>query len=229
MFAIRRGEISESLRGLRTSSGTRLWQARPSATNSQTLAMRFTGKLRTWNDERGFGFIAPTHGGREVFVHASALPRDGTRPTVGETLTYEVGEGKDGKPQAMKVYREAFGVPQPQRPRRAPARPARRSRRFIGRFATVALIVTAAAYAYNRLGTGSAFHLPQPLAAPAPARAPAASSAAASTDFYCDGRKYCSEMTSCNEARFFNRNCPGTKMDGDGDGIPCEMQWCTAQ
>lgn len=42
----------------------------------------------------------------------------------------------------------------------------------------------------------------------------------------CDGRTYCSQMTSCEEATFFIKNCPDTKMDGDMDGIPCESQWC---
>ena len=50
--------------------------------------------------------------------------------------------------------------------------------------------------------------------------------------FTCDGRIYCSQMTSCEEAEFFLENCPGVKMDGDrngngeGDGVPCERQWC---
>jgi len=35
-------------------------------------------------------------------------------------------------------------------------------------------------------------------------------------------------MTSCAEAKFFLKNCPGVKMDGDGDGVPCEDQWCTS-
>jgi hypothetical protein len=47
-----------------------------------------------------------------------------------------------------------------------------------------------------------------------------------STSFKCDGRIYCSQMTSCAEAKFFLENCPGVKMDGDNDGIPCEKQWC---
>lgn len=47
-----------------------------------------------------------------------------------------------------------------------------------------------------------------------------------SGQFKCDGRIYCSQMTSCKEATFFIRNCPGTKMDGNNDGIPCEKQWC---
>jgi micrococcal nuclease len=42
----------------------------------------------------------------------------------------------------------------------------------------------------------------------------------------CDGRRYCSQMTSCEEATWFLKNCPGTKMDGDNDGVPCETQWC---
>jgi hypothetical protein len=44
--------------------------------------------------------------------------------------------------------------------------------------------------------------------------------------FRCDGRIYCSQMTSCAEAEYFLANCPGVKMDGDHDGIPCEDQWC---
>jgi hypothetical protein len=44
--------------------------------------------------------------------------------------------------------------------------------------------------------------------------------------FTCDGRTHCSQMTSCEEATYFIRHCPGTKMDGDRDGIPCERQWC---
>jgi hypothetical protein len=40
--------------------------------------------------------------------------------------------------------------------------------------------------------------------------------------FTCDGRKYCSDMNSREEAEFFNKNCPDTRMDGDHDGIPCE-------
>jgi hypothetical protein len=47
-----------------------------------------------------------------------------------------------------------------------------------------------------------------------------------SSSFKCDGRTHCSQMTSCAEATFFLRNCPNVKMDGDGDGIPCEDQWC---
>jgi Tfp pilus assembly protein PilV len=55
---------------------------------------------------------------------------------------------------------------------------------------------------------------------------PAAISVASDSQFKCDGRTYCSQMTSCAEATHFLKTCPGTKMDGNGDGIPCEVQWC---
>jgi hypothetical protein len=47
-----------------------------------------------------------------------------------------------------------------------------------------------------------------------------------SRDFRCDGRTFCSQMTSCEEAKYFLNHCPNTKMDGDHDGVPCEHQWC---
>ncbi|MEQ1531733.1 MAG: excalibur calcium-binding domain-containing protein [Methylococcales bacterium] len=50
---------------------------------------------------------------------------------------------------------------------------------------------------------------------------------ATSPSFRCDGRTHCSQMTSCNEAKYFLRNCPNVEMDGDNDGEPCETQWCT--
>lgn len=38
----------------------------------------------------------------------------------------------------------------------------------------------------------------------------------------CGSKKYCREMSSCEEAKFYLNNCGVTKIDGDGDGVPCE-------
>lgn len=46
------------------------------------------------------------------------------------------------------------------------------------------------------------------------------------SSWVCDGRKRCSQMHSCEEATWFIQHCSGMEMDGDGDGIPCERQWC---
>ncbi len=64
-------------------------------------------------------------------------------------------------------------------------------------------------------------------AAAATPREVAPAPTAVSSRFSCDGRLHCSQMRSCEEAKYFLANCPGTKMDGDGDGIPCENQWCS--
>ncbi|GHA66921.1 cold shock domain-containing protein [Photobacterium aphoticum] len=44
--------------------------------------------------------------------------------------------------------------------------------------------------------------------------------------FSCQGKTYCSQMTSCDEAKFYLATCPNVKIDGDRDGIPCERQFC---
>jgi endonuclease YncB( thermonuclease family) len=55
---------------------------------------------------------------------------------------------------------------------------------------------------------------------------PAAASPVSAARYRCDGRTHCSQMSSCAEATWVLKNCPGTKMDGDNDGVPCEKQWC---
>lgn len=60
-----------------------------------------------------------------------------------------------------------------------------------------------------------------------PEREPERAVPAIPISYQCDGRTHCSQMTSCEEATFFLRNCPGVKMDGGkSNGIPCESQWC---
>jgi micrococcal nuclease len=69
---------------------------------------------------------------------------------------------------------------------------------------------------------------PMPRAAPsdrAPVEMPPLQPPAASA-FRCDGRTRCSQMRSCEEATFFLKSCPGVQMDGDGNGVPCERQFC---
>lgn len=65
--------------------------------------MRQEGILKTWNDDRGFGFIEPLHGGQEVFVHIKAFPDRSARPEVGAALSFEVELNADGKKRAKRV------------------------------------------------------------------------------------------------------------------------------
>ena len=68
-----------------------------------------------------------------------------------------------------------------------------------------------------------------PKAAPAVVAAPSTVPVAAvvvAPPYRCDGRTQCSQMRSCAEATYFLKHCPGVKMDGNRDGVPCERQWC---
>lgn len=65
--------------------------------------MRIEGAVKTWNDDRGFGFIEPLHGGQEIFVHIRAFVSRSGRPEVGQHVTFEVEMAPDGKKRAKRV------------------------------------------------------------------------------------------------------------------------------
>ena len=65
--------------------------------------MRLDGTLKSWNDDRGFGFIEPVQGGQDIFVHIKAFPGGSGRPNVGQALTFAVEVGPDGKKRALAV------------------------------------------------------------------------------------------------------------------------------
>ena len=182
---------------------------------------RIVGKLKTWNEDKGFGFITPLNGGQDVFVHISSYPRRGGKPVVGEALSFEVTLNADQKKKAVNVQRPG----QQHRDSGSPPRPISSGRRggsFLGTVAGIAFIGMLIFSGYQALkprfkGTTSAAKITVP-----------ATAAEMPGKFFCDGRHYCSQMTSCEEATYFLRHCPGTEMDGDGDGVPCESQWCSS-
>jgi len=61
------------------------------------------GQLIKWNDDRGFGFIKPSEGSKEVFLHISAVKTTRRRPKVGDTIFYELTTGTDGRISASGV------------------------------------------------------------------------------------------------------------------------------
>ena len=62
-----------------------------------------TGTVKWFNDAKGFGFISPSDGGKDVFVHFSAIQSEGFRSLAeGQAVSYDVEDGPKG-PQASNV------------------------------------------------------------------------------------------------------------------------------
>lgn len=183
------------------------------------------GKLKRWDDNRGFGFIAQQGGGSDVFLHISAFKWAGCRPRVGDSISYQVHTDNKGKVRAVNATIDGAANRRPSTPQRRLSKVNKRSR--ISEVMTVCLVLLLSVFAYRAFIENSVAQVTPVASMPAAAleEFPLVKSSATSS-FSCNGKVYCSEMTSCAEARFYQRNCPGTKMDGDRDGIPCESQWC---
>jgi CspA family cold shock protein len=84
--AARAGAVEEAMRG-------------------RSFPMAMTGTVKFFNGERGYGFIKPDDGGRDVFVHITAVERAGLKDlTEGQRISFEVEPDKKGKgPKAVNL------------------------------------------------------------------------------------------------------------------------------
>ena len=171
--------------------------------------MRYQGRIQEWKDDRGFGFIAPNGGGPTVFLHIKAFTSGQPRPQGSELVTYEIVEDAKRRPRAHNV-------------RYVGARTAPTASSSSLPMSLVVLALCAGGigvYGWQNFTTSPAPEVPA-----APSTAPP--QIQTTPRFVWQGKQYCSQMTSCEEAKFYLKNCPDAKIDGDDDGIPCEEQWC---
>lgn len=207
--------------------------------------MRMQGTLKKWNADKAYGFISQGQGKPDLFVHISAFQKNGQTPQTGEVLTFDVVQGQDGRWQAVRVLRpgettslklepmrrspqpssKESSAPNTRQPTRVQPRPAKRASR-LWRVLPV-LIVIAGIWGYQSLMAPRLASSTGPTQNLDDWNAVQAQSQGSQPSFQCDGREHCSQMSSCEEAKFFIANCPNTKMDGDNDGRPCEQDLCS--
>jgi CspA family cold shock protein len=71
----------------------------------RSFPMAMSGTVKFFNGERGYGFIKPDDGGRDVFVHITAVERAGLKSlTEGQRISFDVEPDKKGKgPKAVNL------------------------------------------------------------------------------------------------------------------------------
>jgi Cold shock proteins len=60
------------------------------------------GKVKFFNTQKGFGFITPDNGGKDLFVHANNIKGDAESIREGQNVSFEEGQGRKG-PEATNV------------------------------------------------------------------------------------------------------------------------------
>ncbi len=64
------------------------------------------GVLKTWKEDRGFGFVKPNDGGKDIFIHISALKGVSRRPITGDVIYYQIAKDNRGKYKAINAQIE---------------------------------------------------------------------------------------------------------------------------
>ena len=192
--------------------------------------MRYQGRITEWKDDRGFGFITPNGGGAKVFVHFRSVRKGEPRPAGNELVTYELAPADAKGPRAADVAHVERVRVEP----RKRTETAREGNGFVS-LITAAILIAMAVFTWNRFSArrDGIQNVAPPQEATSPLTSPKQSTIAeqfapstTSSAFKCEGKQHCSQMSSCEEAKFYFKNCPNVKIDGDGDGLPCERGPC---
>lgn len=186
--------------------------------------MFIEGIIKSYNEQRGFGFIKIENQKKELFFHIKDLPSKQHIPKIGERLKFQIVSDNNGKMKAENIIRMDVKVEDRKtsisrkNSTQSIIKHRKKSFNLINILASICIFAIFLAILIPYIS--NKFHR-EVLAQPNQT----ASSSINNTKYTCDGRVHCSQMRSYDEAIFFINNCPGTKMDGDGDGIPCEGQF----
>jgi uncharacterized membrane protein YsdA (DUF1294 family)/cold shock CspA family protein len=73
--------------------------------------MRTKGKITHWNEEKGYDFITPSTGAKQVFVNISAFRNRSEPPTIDQLVEFALSTDKQGRPCAVRVTRAGERLP----------------------------------------------------------------------------------------------------------------------
>jgi cold shock CspA family protein len=68
------------------------------------------GVLKTWKEDRGFGFIKPDDDGKDIFIHISSLKGVSRRPITGDVIYYQIAKDNRGKYKAINAQIEGVSI-----------------------------------------------------------------------------------------------------------------------
>ena len=67
--------------------------------------MQQKGKITNWNDDKGFGFITPIDGGKQIFIHVKAFKNRSFRPELNQVVLYDISKDNRGRTCAGNASR----------------------------------------------------------------------------------------------------------------------------
>lgn len=194
--------------------------------------MLHQGKLKDWDPARGTGFLQQDKAGPDIHISSTGFRKKPDQLKDGDQIFFQIEVDPQGKAKAVFAYKAGqHFVPAP-----AVKKPALSSLPF-QQLLSVLVSLSILAWLGYLLSAHAAFSLKSveeqvetevlnngKVVLDSPVWPPIQNQYY--EPFQCEGKQHCSEMLSCDEARFYLKNCPDVLIDGDNDGIPCERQHC---
>ncbi|WP_340680367.1 cold shock domain-containing protein [Paraglaciecola sp.] len=150
------------------------------------------GRLKSWNGQKGFGFIQSDSAEQDIFVHISALNSMARKPLVGDVIYFDIERQADGKIRATNCEAEGVLTVNQTQPVHISKKPSSSS---IALKFVVVMLCLIGVFVYQKMIKTQTMLLPVQTAE---TMAPIITQ---STDnVRCDDRQHCSQMTSREEA-----------------------------
>ncbi len=187
------------------------------------------GKIVTWQDDKGFGFLKSEDFSEKIFVHISSFASGSPRPKIGDEVVFFVKETPKGK-QAYNVRPKDYILKnKPANKKHYKTSSTSVGRKYKPIFSLIMLSIIGLVvfkFSDSHKGINDSYKGPNYATSIVDNTYDKVQNtpkeAKTSKKYTCDGREYCSQMTTKEEAEWFSKNCPNTKMDGDNDGDVCE-------